>query len=204
MPTDEGSSDNDNYEEDPHAYVDLLGTSSASASSSVAPALAIEEFPPSVRPYLSWTGMARKVRLCSGPSWPRNHRIEFNLAPPSIMLQGVAARVQYLSDIVRSTLASHPEWSWKVGISYTPMTRFYFYDYEHCELMILAIVSEQPQVPARCETKCIDYWKLQPNSRMLNIRPGGENFAMGWSPFFCYLTFGTRAQFLAWKRGRNI
>ena len=161
----------------------------------------IPNCPPTLEPYIRWNRMPfilqQVMSFNASTPW---RKIRFELAPPSGM-DSSQRQLNHMLHVVNEGLnrARGRDWAFKIGITHVPWKRFIKYDYKHLPLMVLALTSENCEIIGDAEMLTISHFKECGDYRCMNIRGGKDLYAVGFSPFFTYVVFGTKQQFMEWK-----
>ena len=146
-----------------------------------------DDLPETVMPYKRWTNMKARVRAVLKAGFTPSHEVVFDLASPC---QAWQPHIDY---IVNTGLSVRNVTHFKIGITYTPHKRFYYYDYRLLRRMVVCLVTEDCDLTAQAEIDAIKRYRS--DHRCRNVSPGGESHDHDVSPHFLYVVFGNICQF---------
>ena len=146
-----------------------------------------DDLPETVMPYKRWTNMKARVRAVLKAGFTPSHEVVFDLAS---RCQAWQPHIDY---IVNTGLSVRNVTHFKIGITYTPHKRFYYYDYRLLRRMVVCLVTEDCDLTAQAEIDAIKRYRS--DRRCRNVSPGGESHDHDVSPHFLYVVFGNICQF---------
>ena len=155
-------------------------------------------FPYCILPFWGWTNFSNKYAACQIAYKGRD--LQWDLAPPEPPSERIHAHIQ---NVVETTLHLRrlEGCKFKVGLTAYPETRFLKREYNFLMTWVLVYCTENSSHTSRLEKDCIKFYKDRHDSRIQNIKPGGEGAHIHPSPHFLYVVFGTESQF---RRGARL